>query len=461
MSDLFLSYSRDDRVFMHTLRNNLARLGFNVWIDEEGLAVGTPDWERAIEDAVQSVGALVVILSPSAKNSEWVNNELEMAQLYTKPIFPVLAFGDKKTSVPIKIIRKQYADMTGRADYEAGFRNLVKALAKHFGLIVGEFSIDFTGEPRVQVQVYHNEGQIVVVGRDVSGELNVAGNDVNTAAPPTPPGVGSKPPVSAAPPAGATRESPPKDTVKPMFAGHLETRLIRSDPILDLLPTPFAWCDIPAGRVTLENDVGTFGVAPFKLAKYPISYAQFQVFTDAKDGFYNPAWRDGLAVKADHWQQPGEQQWRIDNHPCENVSWYHAVAFCRWLTNRVGYEVRLSTEWEWQWAAQGPDGREYPWGNAFDPARCNFKSKGTTPVDKYPQGASPFEALDMTGNVWEWCLNTSDPAGNTSISGNENRALRGGSWRNSDSNILRATARDWGLPTNMYGNRGFRCALSL
>ena len=67
MPDIFLSYSRDDSLTMEVIRDNLRKLGFNLWIDEEHLAVGTPEWESAIEEAVSRVDALVVILSQSAK----------------------------------------------------------------------------------------------------------------------------------------------------------------------------------------------------------------------------------------------------------------------------------------------------------------------------------------------------------------------------------------------------------
>lgn len=245
--------------------------------------------------------------------------------------------------------------------------------------------------------------------------------------------------------------------------GSPEPEEVAPDPILDLLPPPFKWRPIPAGRVTLDDNAGTFDVQPFKLAMYPVTYAQFQIFLDAKDGFKNPVWRNGLAAKADHWKTPSEQKWKIDNHPRDNVSWYDAIAFCRWLTSKVGYTVRLPTECEWQWAAQGPEGREYPWGNEFDPARCNSVQSGlkkTTPVDAYSQGASPFGVMDMAGNVWEWCLNTYNSPEHVFVLGDEKRALRGGAWHYAGTFNLRVANRDWNSP-NYGGNFiGLRLARS-
>jgi len=193
-----------------------------------------------------------------------------------------------------------------------------------------------------------------------------------------------------------------------------------------LLPAPFDWCAIPAGRVTLEENAGTFDVHPFWMAKYPITYAQFQVFIDAPDGFYNYRWWQGLAVDANHWKSHGEQMWKIANHPRERVSWWDAVAFTLWLSAKTEMDIRLPTIWEWQWAAQGPDGRRYPWGNQSDPGRCNVEESGirqTTSVDRYPNGASPYGVLDMSGNVWEWCFNELQKTQNIQ------RQLRGGSYR--------------------------------
>ncbi len=238
--------------------------------------------------------------------------------------------------------------------------------------------------------------------------------------------------------------------------------------IVDLLPPPFEWRDIPAGRVTLEEDAGTFDVKPFKIAKYPITYAQYQVFMDARDGFIANRWWSELDEIGSH---PLEQNWKIANHPRENVSWYAALAFCRWISYRVGYEVRLATEWEWQWAAQGPDGRAYPWGDEYIQGYANVdeessKIKGgvylgkTTPVDHYPQAASTFGVFDMSGNVWEWCLNKFHKPANISTAGNAPCVARGGSWY-ANQMSARCASRFGYFPTFSGNYLGFRVVLPL
>lgn len=93
-----------------------------------------------------------------------------------------------------------------------------------------------------------------------------------------------------------------------------------------------------------------------------------------------------------------------DQLPIE-VSWDDARNYCEWLSARTARRVRLPTETEWERAARGGDGREYPWGNHFDRALCNTREAGNgqaLPVGSLPGGASPFGILDMAGNVDEW-----------------------------------------------------------
>ena len=105
---------------------------------------------------------------------------------------------------------------------------------------------------------------------------------------------------------------------------------------------------------------------PFAISKYLVTWAQYRSFLEADAGYREQHWWRGLAERA---ARPGEQYRKQDNHPAENVSWYDAVAFCRWLSARLGYEVRLPTEWEWQQATTGSDpAREHPWGADWDPA---------------------------------------------------------------------------------------------
>ncbi len=192
-----------------------------------------------------------------------------------------------------------------------------------------------------------------------------------------------------------------------------------TDRIQEIIGTPFELCEIPAGNFIFGNKIAGNGerrlrLPAFAVAKYPITYDQFQVFLNAVDGFFYTRWWEGLQAGQKHSQQYGEQKWKNAFHPCENVSWYDAIAFCRWLSAQLGsiydidkildWSARLPTEFEWEKAARGTDGRLYPYGNTYDKTKLNNRGLHTTPVDAYPQGGSPFNVQDMGGNVLEWCL---------------------------------------------------------
>ncbi|HEX3053976.1 MAG TPA: SUMF1/EgtB/PvdO family nonheme iron enzyme, partial [Aggregatilineaceae bacterium] len=176
----------------------------------------------------------------------------------------------------------------------------------------------------------------------------------------------------------------------------------------------------------------------FYISRYPITYRQFQAFIDAPDGFYNPCWWEGLAADDGHRSAPGEQAFKFWNHPRERVSWYDAVAFCRWLSAQLDDVVRLPTEQEWEKAACGTNGRKYPWGNDYIQGYANIDEnydntgphylQQTSAVGIYPQGASPYGVMDMAGNVWEWCLNEYNYPENTVLTGDAARVGRGGAW---------------------------------
>ena len=155
-------------------------------------------------------------------------------------------------------------------------------------------------------------------------------------------------------------------------------------------------------------------------------------------------------------------------HPVTNVNYMEAQRFCAWLEKISGNKVRLPSEAQWEKAARGTDGRKYPWGNQ-DPnkklSQFDLIFGDTAAVFAHPDGASPYGALDMAGNVWEWVADwygdypsgmVSNPMGPAS---GEYRVLRGGSW-SSNENYIRSAYRDWNYPSGSYSDDGFRCAIS-
>jgi formylglycine-generating enzyme required for sulfatase activity len=156
----------------------------------------------------------------------------------------------------------------------------------------------------------------------------------------------------------------------------------------------------------------------------------------------------------------------LPNHPVVMVTWYEAVAFCNWLGRKLGRPVSLPSEAQWERAARHTDGRRYPWGDELTPNHANYYKTGitaTSAVGIFPQGASQYTALDMSGNVWEWCQTKWRADYNTSPDddpeGNARRVLRGGSFYVSAGGV-RCAARYSGIPYNRHGDSGFRVVVA-
>lgn len=225
------------------------------------------------------------------------------------------------------------------------------------------------------------------------------------------------------------------------------------------------WCDIPEGEVTLEYEGKhrvVYHVDAFRISKYPITHAQFQKFIDAPDGYNEERWwLFSEEAKAWHraYPKPLERHTPVGDYPRVNVSWYEAMAFCLWLSAKTGLTIRLPTEPQWQRAAQGDDGRRYPYGNTFSRDACNARQtriRSITSVKMFPLGASPFQVMDMSGNCWEWTLskNKRDADPNK----RDFYLAKGGSC-SSRAEAVRVTARAALAPDSRYGTLGFRVAV--
>ncbi|MBZ0295949.1 MAG: SUMF1/EgtB/PvdO family nonheme iron enzyme [Anaerolineae bacterium] len=230
------------------------------------------------------------------------------------------------------------------------------------------------------------------------------------------------------------------------------------------------WVTIPGGEFQYgheyeyANPPQVLTLLAFEIARYPITYVQFQCFVDALD-FDKDEWWAGVPEETEAYgrtyrtREMSEQKFKYSNHPREGVSWYQAMAFCRWLSDKLGCEVTLPTEQQWERAARGPDGRPYPYGSEFDAAKGNTDetgSGGTSAVGIFPDGASPEGVLDLSGNVQEWCLNKYYPSDETGVDASgDNRVSRGGSWFNSQAGVS-TVYRSGGYPVNRINEVGFR-----
>ncbi|NWF68965.1 MAG: SUMF1/EgtB/PvdO family nonheme iron enzyme [Chloroflexi bacterium] len=410
MSHVFISYSRKNNEYARKLADQLLGLGFDVWIDDR-IDYGE-DWWRAIVRAIKACSAFVVVMSPDSGESRWVQREVTLAYELRKPTFPLLLEGDLISSDYWAIfVRAQYADVRG-------------------GKMPPE-------------EFFHSVAQLTprrtTPGREVVALL---------------PTTGTLPDPQAL---DATEPLPALTTPSPLTPPH----------VLSALPEPFAWCEVPAGNVILEDTPGGGGrggkyqIPAFLIAKYPITNLQYETFLT--EGYPNPRWWD-YSAEAEQWRRGvlrAKDSGTVgDGMPRTKIAWYDAVAFCRWLSQTLqltGLKIMLPTEQQWQRAAQGDTGRNFPWGNTFETTRANTEESGlgkATPVIRYPSGASPYAGWDMVGNVWEWCLNEWG-TDSISIKGAKARAVRGGSY-NSDAKSARCGMRDADFPDTRSGTIGFR-----
>jgi formylglycine-generating enzyme required for sulfatase activity len=225
---------------------------------------------------------------------------------------------------------------------------------------------------------------------------------------------------------------------------------------------------VPGGTFVMGRDNGfpdeqpahEVSTRPFWIDKTEVTVAQFKQFLKAK-GLKIPGRPSSPSMPGTYFVDH-----KYDNFPMVDVSWQSADSYCRWAGKR------LPSEAEWEKAARGIDQRLYPWGAVWDENRVNSREtpySSTTEkkihfsseVGSYPENASPYGALDMAGNAWEWVADwyTPYPGNHTrnGAFGQKYRVIRGGSWV-SNSLALMTVARDYSDPVFGYDSIGFRCA---
>jgi formylglycine-generating enzyme required for sulfatase activity len=194
-------------------------------------------------------------------------------------------------------------------------------------------------------------------------------------------------------------------------------------------------------------------VKEFEIGKYPVTNFEYRAFV--QDTGHGPPSR---------WE--GDRYpVGMGDHPTGYVTWHDAVTYCEWLSEKTGKLYYLPTEAEWEKAARGTDGREFPWGDEWDASKCNTTTGGPrsfTPAGQYsPDGDSLYGVADMAGNIWEWCTDWFKIyPGNSFLDGDygkKYKVLRGGSWLNSWGRA-RCAYREVTFPNLQADYIGFRCA---
>ena len=194
--------------------------------------------------------------------------------------------------------------------------------------------------------------------------------------------------------------------------------------------------------------------------------------------YENPVWWHGFP-KDYQPQQQGKARSKSNNSPRDTVSWFQCVAFCRWISAKLkntelnhpsgkvfnvgkNAQIRLPTEWEWQWVAQnGEERHDYPWGE-WREGYANTMEAGLSrsiAVGMYPHGATNCGALDMSGNVFEWCLNNRNEPHQIEVSNVVPKSEKGGSFKNIRTSA-KSSARNSYDPHRSNNAYGFRLVLA-
>ncbi len=293
--------------------------------------------------------------------------------------------------------------------------------------------------------------------------------------------------------------TPSLDARERATAGQLLGKLGDDRPgvgLKDGLPD-IVWQTVPAGPFIMGSNNGLDDEKPehtvtipydYRISRYPVTQAQYQAFVD--DGGYTEKWFACWTVDGWQWREKEKRTaprsyglpFYLPNHPIVGVTWYEAVAFCNWLTVRLRARtsevltIKLPSEAEWEKAARAEFDpktlkvletfRVYPWGNEADPDKANYNKTGigaTSAVSCFPGGASPCGAMDMAGNVWEWCSSEYKPYPYQADDGREDlmelndiKVLRGSGWI-SDGDYVSVSFRNNGGSNTQYYDIGYRC----
>jgi formylglycine-generating enzyme len=200
-----------------------------------------------------------------------------------------------------------------------------------------------------------------------------------------------------------------------------------------------------------ENPEHQIHLSAYFIGKFPVTNLEYREFIQSTGHLAPVHWRNGTYPDLSK-----------ANHPVTHVAWQDACDYAEW------FGARLPTEVEWERAARGDRGNEYPWGKSCFPDFTNFASPrgGTSPVDKYPRGVSEYGVWDMCGNVGEWVRDwydaqyyTRSPESNpTGPEEGEQKVYRGGGYHANRMDI-RAAARHFSIPTDHQPYIGFRIAM--
>lgn len=412
---VFLCHAKEDKPQVRELYRRLHADGIEVWLDERSLLPGQ-DWKVEIPKAVRESDVVIVCMSPVSARKEGfvqaeINFALDMALQKPEGTIYIVPAKLEECEVPDKLSRWQWVNLF--EDANDGYEMLMLSLklrAKNLGA-----SLVPPPPQKEPARTASSQPQIQKVSLPSSTKIVAAAN---------------------------------QRKLEVYTLANMEFVLV---PKGKFIMGGTADNEKPKGGIDIPYD--------YWMARFPVTNAQYNDFI--------------APVKAKH---PVENWSKIKDHPVVNVTWNHAMSFCMWLNDEFahelpdGYTFRLPTEAEWEKAASWEDAKKvkrvYAWGDEFDGQKGNVSASRigrTSAVGLFSNYPSPCGAMDMTGNVWEWCADwfadeyyqespRENPQGPSS---GTFRVLRGGAFLDV-SDLARCAFRDRFSPVTRDFDFGFR-----
>ena len=438
---IFISYRRDDTPFTALALHQRLEQRFgetSVFMDVEGHISFGSSVQEVLAQKIAASDIVLVIIGPKWLETmqgrrkhadDYIHTEIETAFAHQKIVLPVFI---ENTPIPSPIqlpptIRKlsEVQNARLRSEYfEEDFHSLLIEIQRKLE------APSMAPEPPKNNKLWRIPAAMLILGGSIGFGLMVSSDEDEPIPLPT---------HEAKHVAPVLEETPPK---KPSNMVYVESGSF------------YFGCNDTVDDECRDNEEPgqTIKTDNYWIDKFEVSVREYNKCVQA-----NHCTTQGLEQKIRcNWNKQG-----YDNHPINCVDWFQAQSYCQWQNKR------LPTEVEWEKAARGPESYKYPWGNVHymylkGTAVANIDSNTTksyddkypftSPIGSYLAGSSPYNAMDMVGNVWEWTQSK-----NTSPL--KHKIIKGGSWFNYPK-IARASIRFKKPTSYRSSNLGFRCAMS-
>ncbi len=477
---IFLSYSRDDLHFVEELAKDLENAGYDVWYDLTDIE-GGDRWAQEIQEGIKESEILVIVVSPNALKSEWVEKEFLFASKRGMKIVPLLY---ELCELPLWLLNIQYVDIVGQ-NYRKNFSQIEEAFNNFGRRAEDRDAPPAKGKQRRKKRTKRPAPLVIWAGLLLIGillaGLFIPASPISVIPPtatstPTPTSTFTATPL----PPTATITPSPTATYTPTLTPTLTPTAATSAPAT-ATPLLAEFTDesgaemalVPAGSSLMGKSSGYRSERPahmvelsdFYIDKYEVTNEQYSVCVN--DLVCDLPTNSNAYINS-----------RYSDYPVIFVNWEMAETFCEW---RGG---RLPTEAQWEKAARGTKSYLYPWGSDFDGTTLNFCDMNCTntwadnsvndhytnagPVGSYEDGISVYGVYDLAGNVSEWALDwyaedyyanspRSNPPGPET---GTHKVLRGGSWLDTKEGAL-SYRRVKIAPNSSYNYIGFRCVVEV